>query len=944
VAVDKESGPHQFGIRCAFRIGGAEFAAGVASERGDGHAPGDPEFRAQWINRKAGALKLGSLATGCRLGPFPALGSLELESVDLGIGKKRSWVRVASNFGTVTLEKRGTFELKTDSPDPEGTSYTLQAEPKDCGFLFSRLPLVGSLFDAQDGVELNWLRVGYEANGYSAGPEFGIKLSLRLAGQTHALESDTEPNPTPQKRGLTRIRGSEPPSPPTGSRTPAAVHWLDVNKSFKSVHIDKIGAAFDGESLVLYLNAGFSLSIMAADFYGLNLSFPLAAQAKFKCGLRGLALSFDKPPVTIAGGLYHVISKEYDDLYNGELILRFGQYGLSALASYCTINKNPSFFAYAVLKVPLGGPPFFFVNGLAFGLGVHRGLKLPTIAEVEKYPFVAAALGKSELSSKSTTNEVLEKLADWVPPTLGAYFLTAGISFNSCGLFDGFALLTAEFGSRLRFSLMGIAEVSLPPKVDRDKALAFIRLFLMVTVDPQAGVCELRGGLTEESHIFDRRCKLTGDFAVIVWFGSERRGDFFISLGGAHHPSFRNDDGTGKALYPTLAKVGINWVISQNLRLTANGYFALTPACMMAGADLDLSYTSGNLNAWLRAGAHFLVQWKPFFYEADVGIRVGASYTLRVWRFHKTFSVELGASLSIWGPEFSGVARVSWYVISFSVSFGNTPRNRPAKLAWDEFAKSFLPPVQAAGAPKLTDASLPPWPITTIHIADGLLGTLKEGSEEIAIVNGDKLKLVTASKMPCTSISWKEKKAGEGAKLGIVPMEVTAYGSDLQVELLRDNAPVSPDEFDWAPETGGFAPAIWRAFDRNRAVDCNDREILKQWCGVSISPKVGKKDALAPQSGTTPANFDFEPETVRFEWPTPIARTSGASHSSEKDDENEILARVSDTLKSNRKREGLVGSLASDFGLAKKVEIGELAERPRAYLLAAPRLRSLGSS
>ena len=76
----------------------------------------------------------------------------------------------------------------------------------------------------------------------------------------------------------------------------------------------------------------------------------------------------------------------------------------------------------------------------------------------------------------------------------------------------------------------------------------------------------------------------------------------------------------------------------------------------MAGGKLSAVYTLGKLRAWFIAYADFLVSWKPFAYQARIGVSLGASYRVDCWFVHKTFSVELAAALDLWGPEVHGAA------------------------------------------------------------------------------------------------------------------------------------------------------------------------------------------------------------------------------------------------------------------------------------------------
>ena len=66
---------------------------------------------------------------------------------------------------------------------------------------------------------------------------------------------------------------------------------------------------------------------------------------------------------------------------------------LTAIGSYGTIAGAPSLFAYALVPFPLGGPPCFFVTGLAGGFGYNRGFIVPSVDQIATFPFVAWASG-----------------------------------------------------------------------------------------------------------------------------------------------------------------------------------------------------------------------------------------------------------------------------------------------------------------------------------------------------------------------------------------------------------------------------------------------------------------------------------------------------------------------------------------------------------------------
>jgi hypothetical protein len=164
--------------------------------------------------------------------------------------------------------------------------------------------------------------------------------------------------------------------------------------------------------------------------------------------------------------------------------------------------------------------------------------------------------------------------------------------------------------------------------------------------------------LTPNSFLVVKDCKLTGGFAAKFWFGANpHAGDFVITLGG-YNPAFK-----APSHYPVVPRLGLSWPILEGavtLSIKGGTYFALTPAGIMAGAAMQALFAAGPLRAWFNASADFLIAWQPFYFRAEVDISVGVALTLEIAGVKATLSAELGAGLSLWGPEFAGLARVNW--------------------------------------------------------------------------------------------------------------------------------------------------------------------------------------------------------------------------------------------------------------------------------------------
>jgi hypothetical protein len=110
----------------------------------------------------------------------------------------------------------------------------------------------------------------------------------------------------------------------------------------------------------------------------------------------------------------------------------------------------------------------------------------------------------------------------------------------------------------------------------------------------------------------------------------------------------------------------------------------------MAGGHFAADYRSGHVHAWFHAGFDFLMEWKPFAYRAHAYVDIGGSYTFHFLGTH-TISIDVGADVHVWGPEFGGIATISLYIASVHVHFGARVPSIPPPMTWDAFHASFLP-------------------------------------------------------------------------------------------------------------------------------------------------------------------------------------------------------------------------------------------------------------
>lgn len=465
---------------------------------------------------------------------------------------------------------------------------------------------------------------------------------------------------------------AEKPVRAAGNFAPETVKWIKLNKTFAILTISKAGIGLDGSRVVLLLDASLAVSPFTFSLAEAGVGINISRLSDVAFYLSGFGVAFDNGALAVGGSFYRK-RREGKEVYAGSLLVKCKTVTVTAVGEY----SAGSLFAYMALSASIGGPPAFFVTGLALGFGYNRRLVLPPVEQVPEYPLIKAV----KQGFDETTREELNR---YITEENGQNFLTAGVRFTSFKIVDGFLLLSVSFGKKFQIGVLGIADLSIPPNAPSNP-VAKAQLAIRAEYDPSAGVFRAEARLTSESYILSRDCKLTGGFAAFFWFdGSEHSGDFVITLGG-YHPAYQKP-----AHYPDVPRLGLNWNINSNLNISGEIYFALTPSAAMAGGKLSAVYTQGKLRAWFIAYADFLVSWKPFSYQARIGVSLGASYRVDLWFIHKTFSIELAADLELWGPEVQGRLHVSWFIISFTISFSKGADHSGETLDWGAFKKSFL--------------------------------------------------------------------------------------------------------------------------------------------------------------------------------------------------------------------------------------------------------------
>lgn len=653
--------------------------------------------------------------------------------------------------------------------------------------------------------------------------------------------------------------------------------WFNIEKSFGPFFLKQIGFQYaetdnKGELAVLF-DAALKVSDFTLACDDLTLTLPLDGTLTPGFSLPGVGIEYKSKNLEVAGALLHT-QKVKDGIpyeeYIGTAIIKFKlsskggkagkSFGVSAIGSYTYYNGEPALFLYVVLEFPLVVPPCFLITGFALGFGYNRYLKVPSIEKLTEFPLVAQAMGGVSNSETSETGalitEQLSKLDEYIPLSPGSGFVAIGLKFTCFKMVDCFALLTIAFGEGFEMNLLGIASMKIPTPTEDSKNLsciAQVTLLLRARFSLDEGVISVEAQLGSDSYILSKACRLTGGFAVYFWFDGPHAGDFVITLGG-YHPEFKKP-----AHYPTVPRLGFNWQVGSVLSLKGEMYFALCAHAIMAGGRLEANFRLGSLWANFIAEAHFLISWKPYYYDILIQVRIEAGVGI-------LGPVGLGVKLHLWGPEFGGTATFWILFIKVTIEFGDQSSRLPTPINWETFKASFLP----------DDAA-----VCTLTVTQGLVRQLEtaEGTP-LFIVNAKEFELVTNSVIPTKQASYYADpltKAQANTHFGARSMGIK--DDDLEtthnIKITRNGVDVNKSEFSFEPATQQIPTGLWgdarvtmsRSTERLLPPQPNEQQFLENTLsGFRILPGNPPKPGNTQSIDVAKLQYDIVPIKDAYAW------------------------------------------------------------------------------
>ncbi|WP_175649867.1 DUF6603 domain-containing protein [Pseudomonas sp. Marseille-P9899] len=858
----------------------------------------------------------------------------------------------------------------------------------------SQLPVVGSHLAAIENIGLNGMSLVIASGVFSADeitavnaviPEglpvvpalsatgrVVLSANLMLGGKAAKPLQLAFAQPEKPKQALLADADVAANAPTPAGNSKAQGKWVNVQKSFGPISLSRVGVVYRDQRVWLMLDGGFAMGGINIELMGASIAFrPVLPPIPDGASLDGVFIGYSNASVTIAGGLLKVVTEDDKGQelieYDGQLLLKLPQFQLSALASYASLDGSPSLFAYAVLSAPIGGPPFLQVDALAAGFGFNRDLVIPGLDTLDQMPLIAAVNGDSPFAGKDPS-QALKVMHNYVPPRYGEYFLALGVRVASFQMIKGFLLATGKLGNEFEIALLGLATVSVPPATP--SPIGYAELVLKADYNFNRGTLFLGAQLTANSYILAKDCHLTGGFVVAAWTKDNpddpngyKAGDFVVSLGG-YHPAYSKP-----SWYPDVPRLGFNWNVTSELTVKGGLYFALVPSAVMAGGSLEAVWQSGDLRAWFKAWVDFLLGWKPFHYDASIGISLGASYKVNLGITSFTVSVNVGVQVHLWGPVFAGTATADLFVISITISFGDSANSQVTPIDWSDFKSSFLPgggdapPKNAphrlllADLPQSLNDSTPVKQtdsVCLVRVANGMLQDLKGVGGMDWVLDPERFELTTWSAVPSKQASYTgsgavQNIAASNTDFGVGPVGVNNanFASSHTVVISKLDGEMSAEDIrvDVSAVLENLPSATWSttaALDPSLA-NLNDtaaRSVPNAMTGLRIAAKTDNPDVtpLPIDLGVLREEIEDQRSVV---WPVPSVPTASGYPQT---DTLPVFTKALVDPTVSAARSAILAQLAVDgLTTATSVDVSALAANAANTLLHAPVLSVLGA-
>lgn len=600
------------------------------------------------------------------------------------------------------------------------------------------------------------------------------------------------------------------------------VFWIGIHSGFGPIYIDQIGLNVESAQVDLLIDGGVNIDGLAADVDDLTVSIPynsITNPGNWHLDLGGLALGFQAPGITIAGGLYKNPGPPVE--YDGMLLIQITQFGFIAVGAYSTPtdpsgDTYTSLFIFAGVFIVIGLPPIINITGLGLGVGYNRELLPPTdINKLPQFLLVEALDNPGAIANDPMA--ALKSMGSQVPAKRGGMWFAAGLHGNSFVVVNVTAVLYVAVDAGITIGILGVARMALPSD---DTALVSIEMAIECIFSPTNGTIFLLAQLTDNSWLLSKDCQLTGGFGFYMCFPDSQ---FVVTMGG-YHPAFQVDP-----KFPNPPRLGYHWSFLGVVSIKGESYFALTNSAVMAGARMEATYGPDWINVWFTAYTDFLLSWDPFYYNISAGVSLGATFRIHICFFACVdidISVSIGATLQVQGPPLNGTVTVDLLVGSVTVSFGPDPSPNKNFLDWPTFSTKYL----QSGDNSQTAVDT--------HVLTGLLPPSPSGAQPTPGTQSQpwamtcEFSFQTETRMPATTyIDFFGNNSGPLAvqNIDLAPMGPHAIASTHKLTLEGQNGngwtaitagafgefTANPAQFTFAPVIGQVSQATYQYIDHD---------------------------------------------------------------------------------------------------------------------------------
>ncbi|MCC3770357.1 DUF6603 domain-containing protein [Streptomyces sp. UNOC14_S4] len=666
--------------------------------------------------------------------------------------------------------------------------------------------------------------LGLPTRSLTAGASLAVTATTAFTEKTYGLVYPLRRKPQPGPPPLPYRQDDEEDVPAQAS--------IPLDAVFGPLRIAEIGLSYADGTARVTIDATFDAGGIELSASKLGFAIRIAdGEWDFRPTLEGLGLTFDRPPVRIGGAfLVKEAQSPYDLLFAGMAVIEVKVVSVKVMGAYARAEGGyPSLFLYGVLAGRNGlGPPPFQVRGIAAGFGYNSSVRVPAPAETPLFPFVAELGSGSDRPPLEVLDDLLDGSGDrppWLTPAQGQIWCAVGLDFTVFQFVDAKALALVEFGSDFTIAVLGLATASFPTGRPSDPAIARVQLAMQALYTSRDSMLALAAELTPASYVLDPECRLTGGLAYRTWFGGSHEGDFVFCLGG-YAPGFDRPD-----WYPDVPRLGYTWGISSVVTIRGEAYAALTPAAVMAGGRLEVSFHAGIVEAWLTARLDALIQWKPFYFQFTAGVRIG--FAVDLWLF--TVRGEVGVDIDLWGPPVGGIATVHLWCIDFDVSFGASRDTRAKEAGWSDVQEQLPARAEMLRITPLTGI-LPEDETVRAHRLDS--------GDDRWVVSADGFSFSTTTPVPASKMTIGETTVPGGKPLDIRPMGDTGLASEHALTvLLGDDPGFDPVQRGWTVETvtTSVPQALWGTGEP----DSDRPTVPGQVIGLTVTVP-GPKDGPSP--------------------------------------------------------------------------------------------------